>query len=414
MSPALTASRLLEEGSAVFANSGYALFNIEAHLVCIIVLVILFFKQQNSSDQTEAQLVWSRLLFAQILYCLTGIFRVLVDVNVIPKSPMSQYVITALNIGIFGWLCLLTFAYIELYHKSDLINTMHKRIISSLPFIFITINLILSPWTGLFFEVSDSSMRNGILFPLVVAINLAYPTAAVALALVRRNKMGRYERDSASIMAIYPAFFMICGPLQAFNWRIPFLCYAIMISDIFVYINYADSLVSIDPLTKIPNRNGLIQDLSAKLSGMAGSETEGLYLFVVDIDDLRNINSSYGRQEGDRALVLVAEALKKFQSEEHECYISRYYSDEFIITSKIGNDEELDLFVEHIRNYISNAVMSLGVPYVLRVSVGYSKYEQYSRTETIAGLIEEADRVMEENKEQKKFQALWRGGKSSE
>lgn len=406
-----TASRLWEESSAVFTNSGYALFNIEAHFVCIIVLVILFFKQQNSSDQTESQLVWSRLLLAQILYCFTGIIRVLVDIDIIPKSAMSQYMITAVNIGLFSWLCLLTFVYIELYQKSGLLGRLRNRILMLLPFAFIIINFILSPYTGFFLDISGQTMQNGILFPVMVAINIAYPLAAVVLAFIRRSNMGRYERDNVSIMIVYPAFFMICGPLQTLNWKIPFLCYAIMISDIFVYINYADSLVSVDPLTKIPNRNGLVQELSGKL---ARNETERLYLFAVDIDDLGSINSSYGRQEGDRVLTLIAGALKKFRDEEHECYISRYYSDEFIIMSEIGNDEELELFIEHIRNYISNAVMSAGVRYSIRVSIGYSKYEQYSRTETMAGLIEEANRMMEENKEQKKFQALWRTGRSSE
>ena len=405
MSPVSTASILWEEGAAVFRNSGYSLFNIEANLVCIIVLFILFFRQQNSSDQTEARIVWGRLLFVQIVYCFTGILRVLVDVNIIPKSDISQYIITAVNFGAFSCLCWLTFVYIELYQKSGLLSTLRSKILSSLPFIFIVINLLSSIWTGTFVDFSGESMQKGILFPVMVLINISYPISAVVLALIRRNKMGKYDRENVSIMAIYPALFIICGPLQILNWRIPFLCYAVMISDIFVYLNYADSLVSIDPLTKIANRNGLTRTLGAKLDS---GNTEGLHLFAVDIDDLGSINGSYGRQEGDRALTLIAEALKKFRDEEHPCYISRYYGDEFIFTADIENDEERELFIEHIRNYISNAVMTNGIHYPLRVSIGYSKYEQYSKTETIAGLIDEADRLLEENKEQRRFNAMWR------
>ncbi len=411
MSPASTASILWEEGAAVFRNSGYSLFNIEAHIVCIIVLFILFFRQQNSSDQTEARVIWGRLLFVQIFYCFTGIVRVLVDVNIIPKFNVSQYAVTALNFGSLACMCWLTFLYIELYQKSSLLSSLRNKILIALPLVFSLINLLLSPLTGAFIDISGETMQTGALYPLMVAIDFLYPAAAVVIASIRRRKMGRYERDSISIIAVYPAFIMVFGAVQAFNWKIPFLCYAIMISDIFVHINYADSLVSIDPLTKIPNRNGLIQNLAARL---AGENAEGLYLFAIDIDDLSGINSSYGRPEGDRALTLIASALKKFRDEEHPCYISRYYSDEFIITSDITNDEELELFIEHIRNYISNAVMSSSTPYPLRVSIGYSRYEKYSRTETIAGLIDEADRMLEENKEQRRFQAIWRTGRSSE
>ena len=411
MTPASTASTLLEESAAVFRSSGYSLFNIEAYIVCLIVLFILFFRQQNSSDQTESRIIWGRLLLVQIFYCFTGVAMVLVDINILPKSIISQYIASASNSGAFSLLCLLTFIYIESCQKSKLFSSLRIKILTALPFIFNIIHLLVSPLTGSVFKISEGTIRPGILFPLMITINLAYPSIAVIFALIRRRHMGRYERDNLSIVAIYPLFFIVFGPVQALNWKIPFLCYAIMISDIFVYINYADSLVSVDPLTKIPNRNGLIQNLSAQL---AGENTEGLYLFAIDIDDLSGINSTFGRYEGDKALTLIAGALKKFRDEEHPCYISRYYSDEFIITSNIENEEARELFIEHIRNYISNAVMSSGIRYLLRVNIGYSKYEQYSKTETIAGLIDEADKMLEENKEQRRFNAIWKTSRSSE
>ena len=411
MTPASTLSILLEESAAVFESSGYSLFNIEAYIVCLTVLFILLFCQQNSSDQTESRIIWGRLLLVQIFYCFTGAAMVLVDINILPKSDASQYIASALNSGAFSLLCWLTFVYIDACQKSELLSSLRIKILTALPFIFNIIHLFVSPLTGSVFEISEGTIRPGILFPLMITINLAYPSIAVIFALIRRRHMGRYERDNLSIVAIYPLFFIVFGPVQALNWKIPFLCYAIMIADIFVYINYADSLVSVDPLTKIPNRNGLIQNLSAKL---AGENTEGLYLFAIDIDDLSGINSTFGRYEGDKALTLIAGALKKFRDEEHPCYISRYYSDEFIITSNIENEEARELFIEHIRNYISNAVMSSGIRYLLRVNIGYSKYEQYSKTETIAGLIDEADKMLEENKEQRRFNAIWKTSRSSE
>ena len=62
--------------------------------------------------------------------------------------------------------------------------------------------------------------------------------------------------------------------IQSFNWKIPVFCYAIMIADIYVYIKYSDSLVSIDPLTKIANRNGLTFILSEYLRKLNTAEKE--------------------------------------------------------------------------------------------------------------------------------------------
>ncbi len=212
--------------------------------------------------------------------------------------------------------------------------------------------------------------------------------------------MTRYERDTVPVMAIFPAFFMVCGPLQDIEWRVPFLCYVIVVSDIFVYISYADSLVSVDPLTKIPNRNELIRVLAER---MKQGGLESLHIFTVDIDGLDVLNARYGRQEGDRILVTVAEALKKFQAEEHPCQFSRYYGDEFILTADISDPDERELFTEHIRNYISNAAMSAGLQRRVHVNIGWAKYEPYSRTETISGLIEEAEKMMHDEQELRRF-----------
>ena len=293
----------------------------------------------------------------------------------------------------------------EFYQYSEMMKSKRKRFLAALPFIFNTVMLAAAGFfPGMFADFSGRTYTRGVLYPVMMLINFAYPVAAVTLSIRRRAKMTRYERDTVPVMATYPAFFMVCGPLQDLNWRIPFLCYVIVVSDIFVYMSYADSLVSIDPLTKIPNKNALMQRLSERFR--MGSP-ESLHVFAVDVDSLSKINSDYGRAEGDKVLILVANALKKFSTDEHKSDIFRYYGDEFIVAADIFDDNERELFTEHIRNYVSNAAMSANFPFHIRVSIGRAKYEPYSKTETISGLIDEAERMLDENKEQRSFQKIW-------
>ena len=391
-------SSILDETAAVFTNAGYSFFKIEAHVVCAAVVFILLYRQQNSSDQTEARIVWSRLLTVQILYCLAGIVRVLVDVAIIPKNYATRYTAAAFTFGLLGAMCWLVFEYIEFYQYSEMMKSKRKRFLAALPFIFNSIMLAVAGFfPGLFANFSGRTYTRGVLYPVMMLINFAYPVAAVTLSIRRRSRMTRYERDTVPVMATYPAFFMICGPLQDLNWRIPFLCYVIVVSDIFVYMSYADSLVSIDPLTKIPNKNALMQRLSERFR-MGNPET--LHVFAVDVDSLGKINGDYGRAEGDKVL-------KKFSTDEHKSDIFRYYGDEFILTADIFDDEERELFAEHIRNYISNAAMSANFPFHIRISIGRAKYEPYSKTETISGLIDEAERMLYEGREQRSFQKIW-------
>ncbi|MBQ7592947.1 MAG: diguanylate cyclase [Synergistaceae bacterium] len=398
-------SRMFSEFVAVLSNSGYALFKIEAHVVCAVIIIILLYRQQSSSDHTEARVVWGRLLFVQILFCLSGIFRVLVDISIIPSSPSAQFIASSLNFITFGAVCWYVFMYNEFYQRSDLLNSLRNKILVSLPFAFNVIMILLSPFTGWFIKIGADTITDGPLMTFMYIIQVSYTIAAVAFAVIRRRKMTRYERDVAPLMAIYPSFFMICGPLQSLNWKVPFLCYIIVIADIFVYISYADSLVSIDPLTKIPNKNGLMRELSERLRR---ENPELLHVFAADVEDLSAINASYDRSEGDRVLVIIAEALKKFRDEEHECFVAHYYGDEFILTADIQDDEERELFIEHIRNYISNASISSGLKHYIHVNIGWARYEQFSKTETISGLIDEAERVLNETKEQRRFQNMWK------
>lgn len=394
------------ETAAVFSNAGYSFFKIEAHLVCAAVVVILLYRQQNSSDQTEARLVWSRLLFVQVLYCIAGVVRVLVDVAIIPKNYATRYTAAALTFGLFAAMCWLVFEYIEFYQRSEMMKSKRLRFLAAVPFVFNIIMLIVAGvFPGLFADFSGRTYTRGVLYPVMMLINFVYPVAAVILSVRRRTKMTRYERDTVPVMATYPAFFMIAGPLQDLNWRIPFLCYIIVISDIFVYMSYADSLVSIDPLTKIANKNALMQRLSERFK-MGDPET--LHVFAVDVDSLGRINGTYGRSEGDRVLILIAEALRKLSTDEHQCDVFRYYGDEFILTADIESDEERELFTEHIRNYVSNAAMSAKLSYHIRITIGCAKFKPYSKTETISGLIEEAERSLYEKREQQNFQSLWK------
>ena len=324
--------KIFHEFTATLNNSGYAFFDIEAHIICVIILVILLNLHQNSSDHTHSRLIWSRLLFVQFVYCILKFFVILIDINLIPSLKALHSIFKISCSILFIYMCVLFF----MYQKSNRNN----------------------------FDVQNSLVKT----------------------------------------AISTTIFAFLGLIQAINWKIPFMCYVLIILDSYMYINYALSLVSVDPLTKIHNRNGFFRNLSER---MKKGELENFYVFVVDVDDLRKINASYGRTEGDKVLFLIAAALKKFRNQEHSCYVARYQGDKFLIGADIQNNEELELFEEHIKNYVANLSVSENLKYHLKVNIGRSKYEKFSNTETISGLISEADRNLYANKEQRIFSSMW-------
>ena len=324
---AVSLLRIWNEATTALVTTGYSLFHIEAQIVCAIVLAVIFTHQLNNSVQDEARIYWLRLLFAQFLYCLSGVFRVLVNIGIISTSQIFAYIILALNFASMHISAWLVFVYSELCQDSRLVDSLKNKILSAIPLIINLAILIVTPATDAAFQVMSGQLKIGSLFKFMMTIAPLYLFVAGALAIFRRSRMTRYERDTTNAAEFYPMILFLFMIIQSFNWKIPVFCYAIMIADIYVYIKYSDSLVSIDPLTKIANRNGLTFILSEYLRKLNTAEKEpekDLYVFAVDIDGLNTINSSYVHISGDQILILVAEALKKFSEEAHECFISRY------------------------------------------------------------------------------------------
>ncbi len=412
MNTASAIMRAFDEFGLSFQNTSYAFFAIEAYLVCLAILMILLSKQQAMSGKSETQVIYVRSLFVQILYVVSAFLRVLVDIEIIQKTHTSQYLIAAVKFGSYSCFCWLLFVHATYSQDSDFMERFNLRIISMLPLLVNVLLLISNPLTNAFAYFEGNELIGGSAYSFMVSMNTSYPAAAMIFLVMRQLNAGEFENRKISLMSLYPALFLIIAPLQTANWKIPTLCYAMTITDIFIYISYADSLVSVDPLTKIANRNGLTRYLSERLR--LGIEQPGeleklsqLHLLAVDIENLGTINSNYGRNEGDHALIVVANALQKFRDQEHKCYISRYYGDEFMIAAYIKDQDELELFIEHVKNYVNNMVVTSNLKYKIRVTIGCAKFETFSKTETLSGLIEESERSLNENKEQKKFQSVW-------
>ena len=66
------------------------------------------------------------------------------------------------------------------------------------------------------------------------------------------------------------------------------------------------------------------------------SSKKDLYLFLLDIDQFKKINDELGHVVGDQIILKTAEILKQI-AHLHNCFISRYGGDEFIIVCERDN-----------------------------------------------------------------------------
>jgi diguanylate cyclase (GGDEF)-like protein/PAS domain S-box-containing protein len=155
------------------------------------------------------------------------------------------------------------------------------------------------------------------------------------------------------------------------------------------------TLSLVDDLTGIYNRRGFLTLAEQELK-LANRLKRGMFLLFADLDDLKDINDTYGHQEGDRALIAVGNVIKETYRDPD--IIARIGGDEFVVLAIEGASESS---AENLRIRLNH---NLGIfnarerrRYSLILSMGVVRYDP-DHPASIEDLIAEADKRMYEEK----------------
>jgi diguanylate cyclase (GGDEF)-like protein len=154
-----------------------------------------------------------------------------------------------------------------------------------------------------------------------------------------------------------------------------------------------------DPLTGLPNTRFMFMHLTRELARAERLESE-VSLLVMDLNDFKEINDTYGHQAGDRALREVAQVLRTTIRPYDICV--RYAGDEFIVVLAGCGAEE----AEHKRVELQQAVEQLlfepraGSPLSLSISAGAAVFPQDG--DSYDALLATADSRMYSDKARRK------------
>jgi diguanylate cyclase (GGDEF)-like protein/PAS domain S-box-containing protein len=159
-----------------------------------------------------------------------------------------------------------------------------------------------------------------------------------------------------------------------------------------------EKLARIDSLTGCYNRRyGLeLFDRQIKLSHRSKSP---LLLNFLDVDNFKDINDSFGHEEGDKVLKEVVKLLKSALREID--IICRMGGDEFLLIFPDSSLKDASLIKERLDKNLSKLNHSLKKPYKIELSVGLSCYDP-DNPQPMDELIRIADQKMYEDKKNKK------------
>jgi len=149
-----------------------------------------------------------------------------------------------------------------------------------------------------------------------------------------------------------------------------------------------------DPLTRLPNRARLIEEIGVALD----DGVDGTAVLFVDLDDFKSVNDTLGHATGDELLVEVAARLRTGTGEQGRVF--RFAGDEFVVLAHgLADPAEAEAFGERLRRDLAAPMTLQTGPLVVTCSVGVALA---SGAESVDGLLHQADVAMYQAKREGK------------
>jgi diguanylate cyclase (GGDEF)-like protein/PAS domain S-box-containing protein len=154
------------------------------------------------------------------------------------------------------------------------------------------------------------------------------------------------------------------------------------------------NLSLIDDLTGLYNRRGFLT-LADHRAKLAQRNKEVFFIAFLDLDGLKQINDTFGHQEGNRALVETAEVLKRCLRASD--ILARIGGDEFAVFITGADETEISGRIQH---QLDARNTSSGQRYCLSLSVGIVSNALTEKPD-VEALLAQADALMYQQKRNK-------------
>lgn len=250
-----------------------------------------------------------------------------------------------------------------------------------LPTVINIVAVILSPRFKLVFYIDASNQyQRGSIFIIFVAtyvINLILLLIDTVRTVQRRHYPIKTKMISLSVFAGLGTSIQLVMPSVYSSWH------CVTLSLILFYLLLSEFDGSLDTLTKLHNRASF-EKAAQKLTGK-----KSFSIIVIDINNFKTSNDTYGHDFGDDVLKTVATILKKSFADHCTCY--RVGGDEFtIINSEIDEEKLKQQLKSLINNFAEKRREDNRLP---TVAYGYSIFHG-DKSMDLQKALKEADTQM--------------------
>ncbi len=379
-----------------------AVLYVEVNVICIVLLAVIAVNAMtfgyDRSMRNRMFIVMTWFMAASAL--IDSAWLIIGGSTALPRPLLL--VMNFLYFFSLCGMCFFAFLYTEETFKRHWLRNKKRVFLCSLPMLFLTVLLFLSQFTGWIFYLDENNRHcRGPLYPVQLLIAGGYLLYASAKSFFLALRSRDYsQRGDFFAIAIFSAPLLIATLFQIFLPQVPLITAGATVSFLLLYIRTLKCMVSRDPVTGISDRQQLLLYLASRTENL--KRDEQLYFLFMDIDAFKEINDTYGHDEGDRVLRLVAVALKDVCAK-RKGFCARYGGDEFAMVQVLGSGEDIAGVTAEIHAKLQQ--VSSAVACTVEVSIGLAVYKG-AAVETLQDFIARADKEMYAEKALKRAQRI--------
>lgn len=128
-----------------------------------------------------------------------------------------------------------------------------------------------------------------------------------------------------------------------------------------------------DPMTGVMNKASIIRTIKARIENM--KKGESIVVAILDLDNFKYINDTYGHMYGDKTIIKFSEIIS--HTIDGRGVVGRFGGDEFMIMLEgIKNEQDLRSILRSIRSNVKMEFMEVDENIQLTTSIGTASYPE--------------------------------------
>jgi len=364
-------------------------------VVSLFLLTLLYFYSQKRKNIFFVGQLYFRLILVSIAFIIVSDVLMWTFNGATFNGARTAHIISSViyfSLSPFPSLFFFLYTCARIHLPLKYIKVLFPIIL--LPIIINAVISILSIWKGYIFQIGLDNIynRGNLLIPMMI---FSYLDLAFSFIIMLFN-LGKISKTEIIYIAFFCFIPLVSSFLQIIYFGINALWPGVTLTCLLLYLFTLNDSIQIDQLTGVYNRRQLEQYLYVCFYRKKRSKF--IVGIMVDLNNFKSINDTYGHTEGDRALKKAGAILKKAFS---GAFVSRYAGDEFVIVLET-NKPVLEKYYQALREEEISFNKDSSLPYFLTFSIG-AVISSRDGIHDVYSFLKEIDEKMYEDKRSHHF-----------